>query len=153
RASQKVRFMGKVITDKLPNLLSRTVAYDDFKKYNINPAILSQQALAWYNGRTGKNVDLPTFEAMPDAEKLKDDYLKQAGGNQGAIRAMMTGTFHPNGGNWWTPNQLNIKGGEAGFAQVLTIFALEPQWFANGTVFFTADIGAVRGVVEARKPT
>lgn len=153
-ASTSHRFKGKKITDKLPQFMQRAMAYTDFRDYNVDVAELGRQACAWYNGRTGKNVNQAAFDALPDAQKLREDYLKQAGGDESAIRRLAKGTFTFRA-NWWTPNSLDIKAGEAGFAQLMTIFALEPQYFADGSVFMTCDLKAVSDpkLLEARKPT
>jgi hypothetical protein len=152
-ASVPYRFKGMKVTGQLPKMLSRCIDYDGFYNYNVDKKELAKQAVNYYNNTKGLNATVDQFSALPDADRLMQEYLKSIGSNSGAIRTLMKGTLHPKGGNWWTPNQLKVEPGQAGFAQLLTLFALEPQYFASGTVFFKVDTSALGSVIEARKPT
>ncbi|MCU1283073.1 MAG: hypothetical protein JWM53_6619 [bacterium] len=60
-------------------------------------------------------------------------------------------TITPEKGTWFTDDKVNVGGGADGFNQLLNIFALQPEWFADGNVSF--DISPAGFTGDCRKPT
>jgi len=58
----------------------------------------------------------------------------------------------PKGQTWFTPDKIQLKSaGDVGFAELMRINALQPEWFPEGTVSFEIKPSAFHG--DARKPT
>lgn len=55
---------------------------------------------------------------------------------------------------WFSPEQAKVvPDGEAGYAELMTIGALQPEWYPDGTVQLNIKPDKAAGVAEARKPT
>ena len=58
----------------------------------------------------------------------------------------------PDKPTWYTPDQVKLTAAaDAGYAQVIQLNALQPEWFPEGTISFELKPSAFQG--EARKPT
>lgn len=55
---------------------------------------------------------------------------------------------------WFTPGGVTTTpGGDAGYAELMVLGALQPDWYPDGTVLVEIDTVAAGPVLEARKPT
>jgi hypothetical protein len=107
-----------------------------------------------------KGATLPaSLRALSEEDLLKRwpnmirDFWIEKGGAY--IKSMLNGPLTPpQGGTWFSSGSVTVSPGDAGFAQLMEIGALQPEWFAAGAIKFTissAGLGAVRE--NLRKPT
>lgn len=54
---------------------------------------------------------------------------------------------------WFTPDKVKVAAGEAGFTEIMTVFALQPEWFPEGTATLKIQTDKAGGISDARKPT
>jgi hypothetical protein len=148
-----LRMLGKIIPESvLEPLLHRTAGIDNTWKFSTD-----QKAVA------ADCVSSPTFppslRSMPHTDLLAKfpSVVKEfwiASGGAYAKSKLIGNLTPPNGGTWFSSGTVSVKPGDAGFAQLMEIGALQPEWFSDGAVKFTissAGLGAVRE--NLRKPT
>jgi hypothetical protein len=110
---------------------------------------------------SAKDPANPPPDAVPkDKVKKFDKTIRDWWTSQGGAYAMQTlkgNLTPPSNGTWFGPGQVKIKdSGDTGFAQLMEIGALQPEWFAEGAIKFTvssAKLGTFNGGDNLRKPT
>ncbi|MGZ3438642.1 MAG: hypothetical protein ACXVDD_03975, partial [Polyangia bacterium] len=127
---------------------------EPIKPKNLGKAVQRTQGV---KGFYYKVVDNKAYEEMfkgaPDPKKLAyDKWLSDA--KTDPLKYVQKDKLEPGTGTWFTPDSYKLTDAkDAGYAQLLELAALQPEWFPEGNVVFSVDVAKAASQLVARKPT
>jgi hypothetical protein len=145
-ASHFLRMGRKIDKSKIAGLCSRTVRIENWWKYNCTQDRFLKQADQVTRGRLkGKEREDLAYSLM------RLELSENPGAALGTLDRSKP--IQPSGMHgWFTDDKVKLESGkDAGFSQLMHIFALQPEVFAEGTVFIEIAPKGLEG--EVRKPT
>lgn len=141
-----VKMGHKIDKSKITGLCSRTVRVENWWRFNCNQQQFLKQADQVTKGKVkGKEREDLAYSLM------KLELSENPGAALGTLDRSKP--IQPSGiTGWFTDDKVKVEPGkDAGFRQLLHIFALQPEVFAEGTVFIEIAPKGLEG--EVRKPT
>ncbi|MCA9517800.1 MAG: hypothetical protein KC635_22830, partial [Myxococcales bacterium] len=138
------KFKGqKIPAASVSGLSARTAGVGGFWQRQVEQSIFLNEAAA--------ELGLPVGdETVKQAARAK--FIGKAKGGGDLMPYLNGGMVAPDGyPAWFTPDKVRIDANtDTAFGDLMKIFALQPEWFAEGNVFFEVDPAAMG---ELRKPT
>jgi len=127
---------------KLEPLFHRTHSWRAFYDYIIDQGVAATTFYAdfrakWMTDKPGVPPP-PLAEIQTKYKKTIEAFVLSQG--PAAAKSMMKSgakVTPPNGGTWFSPSQVHVDAGDAGFSQLMVIGALQPEWFGDGCVKMT----------------
>jgi hypothetical protein len=145
-AAPYLKMGHKIDKSKITGLCSRTVRIENWWKFNCNQAQFLKQADQVTKGKVkGKEREDLAYSLM------KLELSENPGAALGTLDRSKP--IQPSGMHgWFTDDKVKLEPGkDAGFSQLLHVFALQPEVFAEGTVFIEIAPKGLEG--DVRKPT
>jgi hypothetical protein len=160
---------GKPIpADKLGEMGRRAQGLSGYYDFSLAGAAKTQLAdEVWTNlARDAGAPDVATFKtANPQAldknntggKDLVFELLKQklrTGGDPLQYVNRSAGLTKPGGTLWFSPDKVNIaQDPNSGFTELMTLFALQPEWYPEGSLLLEVKTSGEGAISGARKPT
>ena len=146
RAAGPYKFKGtKIDQTLLTGVSSRTGSVGGFWRFQVNQDHFKTEAAA----ELGVPVSAPEVTDLARAKWVAA--CKGGGELKGFLDTgkQIAPVGYP---AWFTPDKVEVSTDPtSGYADLMTIFALQPEWFPEGNVLFDIDPAGING--ELRKPT
>lgn len=145
-AAPYLKMGHKIDKSKIAGLCSRTIRIENWWRFNCNQQRFLKQADQVTKGRLkGKEREDLAYSLM------RLELSENPGAALGTLDRSKP--IQPSGMHgWFTDDKVKLEPGkDAGFSQLMHIFALQPEVFAEGTVFIEISPHGLEG--DIRKPT
>lgn len=146
RASTPYKFKGKKIDPAtMTGLCARTSSVNGFWRFQVKQSI--------FLGQAATELGLPeTEDAVKKLAYAKWIAACQTGGDLMPYLDTSKAIAPKGFPAWFTPDQVRVDADpNVAFTDLMSVFALQPEWFGEGNVFFEIDPALITG--EIRKPT
>ena len=146
-AAKNLKFMGKKIApEKINSMCSRTCGLKGWYWSAVNRGVFVNQVRAYLGD--------PSADQGVCEQLGYDLFQKQAASGANLMSTMQKGVdiTKRSGPTWFTPDSYKLSAApDAGYAELLRLGALQPEWFPEGNVVF--EIAPAGFVGQCRKPT